>query len=141
MPSTNRSSLSARHRVHTVTMIGLIMIVGVFCIGGYLYRDELGRLLSGVKTYTILATHWILPHQKKIAPKVAALKEAIENEPPIHFEFYTTLPKIAMVTRETQAIEKKNKNTSLVIANADQLMKDLTQKIDETKSAMKSRQK
>lgn len=107
-----------------------LLILLLCCVLFFMYRSSATSVFVS-KVYSNF-TSWVSERHKHLVKKVASSKKTIlnqtESQPPIHFEFYTTLPNMQVNNshlvskKETVAISKGR----MEIVSADELEHDLS---------------
>ena len=142
------SSHSAKRRsyVTTVGLIVIFIVFGIMTVIGFFYREHFKSSLKPVAEYTEQLTRWLGSQKKHLAQKSSSVMAAVEKEKPVHFEFYSTLPEMAVnIPKESNAKESaaQNKNgvrvaknvkqdTSPFASSRDNLVREFADKLDDS---------
>lgn len=138
-----------RSYLHTLKWLILLLICVVFGVFGYFYRHHLTIVLKPVVLYTAELKQWLGSHKKKMTDKTISTAAIIEKEKPVHFEFYSTLPEVAMNvpksvsvpttatqhTNEVRVADNTKQRLSPFASSRDDLVKEFENKLDDSESA------
>lgn len=109
-------------------VIGVILVL-VIGMGFYLHhykKISIGH--SGMSASFSKFKNWVTERKHHINTHVANVKQLVANnntEQPIHFEFYTALPKMQIKPSDTppkkEVVAKKTENKPVVVADANEI--------------------
>jgi hypothetical protein len=119
----------------------VIVLCGLFFVG-YAYGTHVKSSLEPVQVHIERVKTWLTPSQANGGQKASKTRSLIEQEKPVHFEFYSTLPEMAVnapVISTNDNLKRKAvrvaKNTAPIASpfasSRDELVKELADKLDD----------
>lgn len=135
------SSYSVKRRSYVVMISGIVLLIAFLSASlvGYHYRAQLTPLMMPIMQHVEKVKTWMGAQSKKSSGKTMVAAVSVEKEKPVHFEFYSALPEMAVDVPKQGMPEEKAVTVAVqtkptvapFIASRDELVKEFADKINE----------